>query len=512
MAVNLYMRESLALELGRLYRAWDWEELSFGELQPTNIFPNADVMVDVTYRGETFRIAYKRYDINKLFKNFPWIMKPIVLKEEITNKAGIAAFLASRYGLAIEERDVADGEVLKTEPGWHRLKISPQSLNYRTDLDYYVGEPAEPEITADKAWRLDGNVDSSVGGEPLTAQFDYVDFGGRKWATHNTPKLQPLGVSLRAKGDFTLRFKIVATVADDTDKWQGLFSSAAGDDVGQQIKITCNDAPNKWFAYTGSAAWSYNNAIATAFLPNTVNEITIRGINGGYEFYLNGLLYMKVAASVNQYDAWTHFGKAGQFMSDKILISDIEYWETAIDMPILQAQSTTTVVRMMHYNDHDWYYSAANTYGKNAVRINPAHLMYAMDFTPQAHVLKTLPSNLAPWVPAFSTTNATVLTALRNALQAVAPEYTWGINNTWVRHSLYSCWMMFNGKTKDFNDMTGKTSSSYGGYLSLPEEAKWMAGKVADESFDNVLCILLNSTANNEGTLRVPLLLHYNEV
>lgn len=69
---------------------------------------------------------------------------------------------------------------------------------------------------------------------------------------------------------------------------------------------------------------------------------------------------------------------------------------------------------------------------------------------------------------------------------------------------------MFNGKTRDFNDST-KESNSYGDTPRWPPGSKWLVDGLADETFDNVLCLLLSANTSHAGTLRVPLLIHYND-
>ena len=208
----------------------------------------------------------------------------------------------------------------------------------------------------------------------------------------------------------------------------------------------------------------------------------------------------------DQYDAWTHFGMVGEPLTSNILIGDVRYWENAINTPVLQTQSNKQNVRMMHYVDHDWLISSANA----GTKLNPAQLYYAVDFTPQAHVLKTIPQKLAPWAPGYNIINSATLTKLRDALQAVDQKATWSISTARTTYSLYNCWAMFNGKTRDFNDST-KEGNSYGGYSSLAPGSKWLVDGLADETFDNVLCLLLDSGTYNAGTLRVPLLIHYND-
>lgn len=507
MALYLNMKEALSVELGRYYRAWDWEDLQFGEVRPSTLFEAADAEVDFTYRGITRTIAYKRFDPNWFFVKFPFDLKPIELEQDLDDKAAIAEYLNGRYGIPFEAADVADGGKLIAAAGQHVLAISPNSPNYNVNLTYISAALSNTAGDYDQGWELNGNGESSVeDGVALTAAFDYVTLGSRLMATHKTPRNDALGVSLRAKGDFTLKFNIVPLDTVTANVKQGLFGTASGDDVGQALSVVLSDG--KWVV-TCPGNRSYFTPNAGALRVGKSNEVTVRGINGGLEFYLNKTLYAVIDV-VDQFDAWTHVGKAGEFLTDRVLISDIRYWENAINMPVLQAQSSKQDVRMMHYVDHDWYISTANTLNKNATRIIPAQLYYGVDFTPQVAVLKTIVQKLAPWVSGYNITDTPTLTKLRDAIQAVDPSLTWSITSARAVNGLYNAWPLFNGKTKDFNDPT-KVSNSYGGYSSLPLESKWMVGQLADESFDNVLCLLLDAASNTSGTLRVPLLLHYND-
>lgn len=137
-----------------------------------------------------------------------------------------------------------------------------------------------------------------------------------------------------------------------------------------------------------------------------------------FEFYLGKVMYAIIDVD-DQYDAWTHFGMVGEPLTSNILIGDVRYWENAINTPVLQTQSNKQNVRMMHYVDHDWLISSANAGNKTSTRLNPAQLYYAVDFTPQAHALKTIPQKLAPWAFGYNIGDTATLTKLRDALQAV---------------------------------------------------------------------------------------------
>lgn len=180
-------------------------------------------------------------------------------------------------------------------------------------------------------WPLAGDAKSAIQGQPdLTAVFDYRDLGGTLWATHNTARLDALGVSLPCVGDFTLEFKMIATTASPTNKWQGLFTNSLADNSGTPIKLTCNDYPGKWFVYIQGPSWVTNNTSATAFPPGTSRTVRIRGFAGSIEVYLDGVLSVVESPQSTTTTAWTHIGKSEQPWGPEVLIRDIKYWDQAL--------------------------------------------------------------------------------------------------------------------------------------------------------------------------------------
>lgn len=180
-------------------------------------------------------------------------------------------------------------------------------------------------------WPLAGDSKSAIQGQPdLTAVFDYRDLGGTLWATHNTARLDALGVSLPCVGDFTLEFKMIATTASPTNKWQGLFTNSLADNSGTPIKLTCNDYPGKWFFYIQGPTWVTNNTSATAFTPGTPHTIRFRGFAGSIEVYIDGVLSVVASPQSTTTTAWTHIGKSEQPWGPEVLIRDIKYWDKAL--------------------------------------------------------------------------------------------------------------------------------------------------------------------------------------
>ena len=177
-------------------------------------------------------------------------------------------------------------------------------------------------------WPLNGKpINKGTNGTPLTAAFDYVEYGDTLWASHATPKLQALGVSLPCNTAFTLQFRIVSKVNTGVDLWQGIFNDSTGSEAGPVVKISCNDSPVKdWFPYM-PGTWVFNRVVAKAYKPGSENIVTIRGLNGTMFIWLNGVLILITTAPAG-FTAWTHIGKAGQFMEKNTLIRDIRYWDT----------------------------------------------------------------------------------------------------------------------------------------------------------------------------------------
>lgn len=508
MAIHYHIKEALAVELGRLYRAWDWEDLSFGEVRPSSLFNNCDVELDFTYRGVERTIAYLRRDATKLFTNFPALTKPLILKEVVSGD-GVVDAINARYGTAFDHGDIDASVTLSPGNGWVDIPISPKSRGWRGKVSIFVGvEDVEIVPEPNMAWSLNGTTESDVvDGQPLTATFDYVDFGGRKWASHATPKLQPLGVAIPAKGDFTFKFRMVALSAGDGDMWQGIFNDVTGSEAGQPIKVTCNDIPGKWFVYT-AGTFEYNGYTDTnSIVPGAVVEVTVRGVNGKYEFYLNDVLSLRVAAT-GLFDAWTHIGKAGQFMSDQILISDLRWWDKAINMPVLQTQSKgETIITQAWYSDNYWALYASG--GRSDFqRIYPAQQTWRFDYTPIASVLRGVPSRLSPWKTGYNLVDIAYLNTIASNLRTI-DNIPWIGGASWSYYTLYNCWPLFNGPTKLLNDATKIAENSGMGYINPADWWNWLPAP-ANEEYDNVCCLLLNSTVHCASSFRSIAMFHYN--
>lgn len=177
-------------------------------------------------------------------------------------------------------------------------------------------------------WPLNGDLSNKgSSGLPLAAAFDWVEHDEVLYASHATPKLQPLGVSLPNTGGYTMQFRIVNKTSTGVDQWQGIFNDASGGEAGPVVKVSCNDSPVKdWFAYM-PGTWAFNRVVALAYKPGSENVVTIRGLNGTHFFWLNGILVLITVAPAG-FAAWTHIGKAGQFMDKSLLLRDLKYWDT----------------------------------------------------------------------------------------------------------------------------------------------------------------------------------------
>lgn len=176
-------------------------------------------------------------------------------------------------------------------------------------------------------WPLNG--DTTNKGRDTTSlmiALDWIDRDGKRWGYHATPRHQALGVSLANNVAFTLQFRILSLTNQVANKIQGIFGDSTGADNTTAVKINCNDSPDgNYFAYV-PGTYSFNRLIEKAYLPDTENVVTIRGLGGVVSVWLNGLLVLKSTFASSQ--AWTHLGKVGNYMDSNQLLRDIKYWDT----------------------------------------------------------------------------------------------------------------------------------------------------------------------------------------
>lgn len=177
-------------------------------------------------------------------------------------------------------------------------------------------------------WPLNGDTSNKGrSATPLSAIFNWQDYNEKRWASHASPRIQSLGVSLPINTVFTFQFRIVSKSNQVVDKLQGIFSDSTGNDAGPVVKVNCNDSPlGDWFAYM-PGVYGLNRLVAKAYKPGSENVVTIRGLNGVMSIWLNGELVLITTAPAG-FTAWTHIGKAGTFMDSNQLIRDIKYWDT----------------------------------------------------------------------------------------------------------------------------------------------------------------------------------------
>lgn len=179
-------------------------------------------------------------------------------------------------------------------------------------------------------WPLNGSTENKGrNNTPLSSVFDWQSHNGRQWASHATPRIQPLGVTLAADTAFTFQFRIVSKSNQVTDKVQGIFGTGAGGDVGTAVKVNCNDSPDgDWFAYM-PGVYSFDRLVNKAYKPGSENVVTIRGLYGVMTIWLNGVL-VSISTPPRGFTILTHIGKAGTFMDQNQLICDIKYWDTYV--------------------------------------------------------------------------------------------------------------------------------------------------------------------------------------
>ena len=517
--ISLY--DGLKLSLGRQLGFWDFDDYSFSNPRPIAplVFNGADRLIDITYRGETHTVAYTRVNIATLMANFPTSIKPIYLPDVYT-ASDLATAINTRYGIPITAEDI-DFPNVSMQPTGFSVPMSADSMAYVGKLVLTIGkvetEPTRPIPVPKYRWLLSGDTASAIdGAPPLTAEFDYVTVGDQVYASHATPRLQSLGVSLPATGEFTLRFKIYTTAVDSVDKWQGIFSDATGGDLGQQLKISCNDVPGKWFVYPADSVWSFSDLDNTAFLPESESSIVVRGIDDRIEFYVNGRLYITTPASAHQYEAWTHIGQCGQYMSSKVLLRDIEYFDTAIDMPVLQSQSVNDATPLTTWGAQPWYLDNVKLDARASpsnlqTRFNPGLTTYPFDFSKYTSFLKTIPVKPRPWVSGNDFIDQTVIGNLGNYIRAITGSNDWFWNTYLSSYNLYGCCVAYNGPTKDCRkSVTGAAGYGAGDDTYLDD---WIMSTFTppNEEYDNVLVLWVKSTYTNYSSYGAVLMLHYND-
>lgn len=503
------LRDALCLQLGRYFKIWDFDQVQFSDYKPLAGLADADMQVTATYKQQKHVLAYKRVSVEDIFKNFPFVLKPIPVTEEPPTPAELVATLNARYGVPFLESDI---DWVKTVPknGEFDVVMASTSTQYTGSIRILAAESV-PDIidrtsTPIHHWPLQGNTEPAVGDEALTAVFDYVEVNGEQWAQHKTPKIQALGVQLPCQDEFTLEFEFMAT-ASVGDKWQGFLSGEAGDDTYPTVKFSWDTgASAKWYAYFNCPAFVYNSQVDTVAI-NTPVKITIRGKAGRAEQYVNDKLYL-VSTIEPGLDAWTHIGKAGQFLSDKVLFRNLKYYDHAIDCAPGQAYAVAWDA-LTKFRAQPWYWENYGCDGRGVAmrKYNPALLTYGYDYTKHVALLKQISAFPRPWNNANDLMNTTLLNGLRDAMKDVD-------GNPWVWTSaqntpfnLYRAAVIYNGPTKSCGkNVTGQVIFG-NNYFD-----DWMMKSFTPPNmeYDNVLVFWLKSTwENNEGYCGC-VMLHYN--
>lgn len=505
------LRDALCLQLGRYFKIWDFDQVQFSDYKPIAGLADADMQVTATYKQQQYVLAYKRVNLGDVFKNFPFILKPIpVTKEEMTHDQ-LAKVISTRYGVPITADDIdwVKTKPIKGEFDVYASSSSPQYVgSFRILAAESIPDVIDRTITPIHHWPLNGNTDPAIGKEPLTAVFDYVEVGGEKWAQHKTPKIQPLGIALPCQGEFTLEFEFMATTLGVGDVLQGFLSGAAGDQVGPVVMFAWNSGwANKWTSLVRCPAYKYDAYAANTVAPNTPVKITIRGKAGLAEQYVNGTLYA-VSTLEPGLDAWTHIGRATQFLSDKILFRNLKYYDRAVDCSPGQAYALSWDI-VGKFRAQPWYWEnyGCDQRGVAMRKYNPALLTYGYDYTKYNAFLKTIPAFPRPWNNNNDMMNSTMLNTLRDAMKDID-------GNPWVWTStlntafnLYRAAVIYNGPTKDCGkNVTGQV------IFGTNYFDDWMMKSFTPPNleYDNVLVFWLKSTwENNEGYCGC-IMLHYN--
>lgn len=510
-AIMYSLQQTLRLQIGRHFNSWEFDQITFSNFGPvTRPLGDADMQCTATVGQKTHVLAYKRINISAVFANFPHLLKPVPVIDAMT-PAQFTAALVARFGVPILQEDI---DFVKTviAPGEFTVFISVDS-KYYTGSFKVLAAKAEPEIidrtsTAIHRWPLNGNGQPSVGDEPLTAVFDYETINGVVYAGLNTDRVEPLGVALPCRGDFTLQFKLyVKSIGADK---LGLFT-VDGSGAGTDVKLGKASVGNYYPYVRGTVAYNAYDGAGGVVLPiGTEATVTMRGVAGDrVEVYINGRL-ANVIDKTNQVDAaWTHFGRSDTYLGPTVRIRDIVYYDHAIDIAPGQGYAVLSEPLSL-WNAQPWYLDNVALDSRNVTmkKYNPALLTYGYDYTKYTSFLKTLVAFPRPWNNANDMLTAATLNSLRDAMKDVD-------GNPWVWTStlntafnLYRCAVIYNGKTKDCGKVvTGKMLM---GEVQLDD---WLMKSFtpANLEYDNVVVFWLKSTwENNEGYGAV-VMLHYND-
>lgn len=184
--------------------------------------------------------------------------------------------------------------------------------------------PAKPPL---HHWPLDGKLDNlGTSGLPLNGVFDWKNVGSEQWAARPSGGGGGLlGVSLPIDVDFTFQFEYYAV----GDAANGTILSGA--DV--TVLMDGNLRVYAGMVYPlGSTHYIFNDA-TNRMTPNSKNVWTIVNRKGYLYVYINGVLeraYDRGISGVAANNAWTNFGRGGDYMNVGDRTRQWKYWDVAL--------------------------------------------------------------------------------------------------------------------------------------------------------------------------------------
>lgn len=504
------LKNALCLQLGRYFNIWDFDRVTFSEFAPlTQAVGDADMQVKATYKQKEYMLAYKRTSISALLANFPHVLKPLPITATTTH-AELASIVSNRLGIPLLDTDIDTARTV-ISTGEFVVYMATTSTQYTGSFKVYAAITVPDVIDRTSKpiyrWPLAGDTKPSVGDVSLSSIFEYETIGAVQWAGLNTQRLEPLGVSLPCRGDFTLQFKLyVKSIGGDT---LGLFTVDGGGN-GTDVKIG-KSTNGKYYVYVrGTIAYNGFDGASGVVMPiGQESLVTLRGVKGDrVEVYINGALSSVTDKTIAGDTAWTSFGKSNTYLGNTVRIRDIEYYDHAIDISPGQKYAKTWDVFSL-WDAQPWYVdnSALDARGVSMRKYNPGLLTYGYDYTKYASFLKTIPAFPRPWNTGNDMMVAATLNSLRDAMIAVdGNPWVW-TSTTNTAFNLYRAAVVYNGPTKN----CGKVVT--GGMLTTEYQMDdWMmkSFQPANLEYDNVLVFWLKSTwENNEGYGGV-VMLHYN--
>lgn len=290
MAQHYDFKIMMAAKLTRLLnRVIQPSELTFG-MPSTPSPPNGrNTVISVTAGGDTRRIAYDRYDFNKMLSTMP--PDRMLLRVASIDPADVLPIANDKLGLNLK---MTDFEHIKPVNGLLEFKFADSNLAYsgQFNMAYYI--PGLGRISFDHRWPLAGDTDNAGNSnvpmsgawtfnEPVAGQGVYGNLGG---GTSFVPF--PDGVELPLKGDFVYDFEIIITL--NMSYLCTLSTNGAGDGSAASTLGSLYFAGGRAYLYGLTQA-----ASAPAIPINTPQRYTIVGLDGVLYLYHRGMLIEQVA-------------------------------------------------------------------------------------------------------------------------------------------------------------------------------------------------------------------------